>query len=174
MCIVKTDFWYKGALVPVGYAIIAECVKRGMQLRAHWVWERARHYSPYAPSLTNIFVFADQFSRPRFAGLISQKARQRPLGAAGSFAPEPYGFLIDLLTQPGDTLIDPFAGTGTVLEAAANRGRFSVGIELSRAQLRKALQRLRCIPGFASGVVSTGAIRHQKETGHVRQSCGTA
>jgi DNA modification methylase len=145
MCILKTDFWHNGELIPVGHAIADECVRRGMHLRAHWVWERVKYYSPYGPSLTNIFVFADTFSRPHFGGVISDKTWK---SAPGSFAPEICGFLIDLLTRPGDTVIDPFAGIGTALEAAAHRGRFSVGIELSGVQVRKAYKRLKHIPGF--------------------------
>lgn len=33
-------------------------------------------------------------------------------------------------TQPGQTVLDPFAGTGTTLEAAIRNGRHAVGIEL--------------------------------------------
>src|SRR5579864_8983421 len=66
ICIVKTDLWYKGSLVPIGYEIVSACVKKGLTLRAHWIWQRLPAYSPYSPSFANIFVFGDAFSRPYF------------------------------------------------------------------------------------------------------------
>lgn len=39
--------------------------------------------------------------------------------------------LIRAATNPGDLVVDPFAGTGTVLVAAGNLGRRSLGIEIS-------------------------------------------
>ena len=62
--------------------------------------------------------------------------------------PEIFGVIIELLTQTDDVVLDPFAGVGGVLEAAASQGRRSVGIELSAAQYRRGVQRLRQIPGF--------------------------
>lgn len=47
------------------------------------------------------------------------------------------------LTNPGDTVLDPFLGTGTTLIAAARLGRHGSGMELSRAVARRAHKRLR-------------------------------
>lgn len=38
--------------------------------------------------------------------------------------------MIDALTEPGDIVLDPFAGFGTTLEVAHERGRIAVGVEL--------------------------------------------
>ena len=38
-------------------------------------------------------------------------------------------FWIRYLTKPGDTVLDPFAGSGTTLRVAAEEGRKSIGIE---------------------------------------------
>ena len=43
-------------------------------------------------------------------------------------------FLIDVATLPGDTVLDPFAGVGTVGHAAISSGRNFIGFELSRAR----------------------------------------
>lgn len=40
--------------------------------------------------------------------------------------------LIQLFTDPGDTVIDPCAGSGTTLLAAANCGRKAVGFEIKK------------------------------------------
>lgn len=42
-------------------------------------------------------------------------------------------FFIELLTEPGDLVLDPFAGSGTTLESAERLGRRWVGIERSLA-----------------------------------------
>jgi site-specific DNA-methyltransferase (adenine-specific) len=52
--------------------------------------------------------------------------------------------LICALTNPGDLVLDPYAGSGTTLVVAARLGRHFVGIDASEAALEIAVQRLAC------------------------------
>jgi DNA modification methylase len=49
---------------------------------------------------------------------------------------------INILSQPGETVIEPFAGTGTTLRAAKDLGRKAIGIEINEAYCEIAARRL--------------------------------
>jgi site-specific DNA-methyltransferase (adenine-specific) len=51
-------------------------------------------------------------------------------------------FLVEHLSQPGDIILDCFAGIGSTLVAAQRLGRRWIGCDLSRAYCRVALRRL--------------------------------
>lgn len=51
--------------------------------------------------------------------------------------------LIETFSQPGDTVLDSFAGSGSTLAAAAQLGRRYIGIELDAAHHRTATDRLK-------------------------------
>ena len=51
-------------------------------------------------------------------------------------------WLVTLITPPGGTVLDPFAGTGTTLQAAAQKGFNSIGIEQSAEYVELISQRL--------------------------------
>jgi modification methylase len=57
-------------------------------------------------------------------------ARQdSPGGRSGAFPPELAERLIRMFSVLGDTVLDPFAGTGTTLWAATRSGRNAIGVE---------------------------------------------
>jgi site-specific DNA-methyltransferase (adenine-specific)/site-specific DNA-methyltransferase (cytosine-N4-specific) len=51
-------------------------------------------------------------------------------------------WFIKLFTQPGDVVLDPFVGSGTTALAAAQLGRYYVGIDISREYVAQARRRL--------------------------------
>ena len=63
----------------------------------------------------------------------------------GSFAPGLPGVLIDLLSDPGDTIFDPFCGVGTTAVSSLLRGRNSLSCDLS-------------LVGVMSGFATTGLL----------------
>ena len=139
LCVIKTDAWYRGQLMPIGYSIANECVRQGLPLHAHWIWERMPHYSPYSPSFANIFIFGQPpLRRICHSGIITNAQLKKPSSHWTSFTPEVFETLIEILCEPEGTVLDPFLGTGSVIEAAARSGRWAVGIEISHKQIATA------------------------------------
>jgi len=65
---------------------------------------------------------------------------------AGHPAPFPTALaerLIRMFSFAGDTVLDPFVGTGTTCLAAINTGRSSIGVDVEAKYLRIAAKRLR-------------------------------
>jgi len=147
LCFVKTDVRYKGTLLPVGFRIADALTRKGLPLRAHWVWQRHESYSPYSPSTGNIFVFGGRhpsalLSNGLFVGSVVTVRRGQPT----SFTPGLFEALLRQLSGLGDTVVDPFAGRGSLILAAACSGRWSACVEISPEQIRRAEAVLAGVP----------------------------
>jgi len=76
--------------------------------------------------------------RPGMVSKIIPSAEQHPTEKP----PELASFFIQLHSQPGDVVLDPFAGHGTTGEAAIRLGRRFVGIEIDKTFAEVATQRI--------------------------------
>lgn len=64
--------------------------------------------------------------------------------------PELIAHLLELFSNPGDLVLDPFAGVGTTLLCARAAGRYAVGIEKDEAQCAEIVRRIK--PTFGQPV----------------------
>jgi len=85
-------------------------------------------------------------------------------GASTEGHPAPYPLelaerLVRMFSFVGDTVFDPFLGTGTTSVAAARWGRHSHAIELDPSYFQHALTRLSPEPSAAAGLASVEVLR---------------
>ncbi|HEY3783559.1 MAG TPA: DNA methyltransferase [Fimbriimonadaceae bacterium] len=66
--------------------------------------------------------------------------------------------LVEAFSDPGDFVLDPFAGSGSTLIAARECGRYPTGIELSPGHHAKAQQRLSHHPAFTKSSLDKSRI----------------
>lgn len=110
---------------------------KGRFARALSVAERKRRGLPFESTMTN-----DEFvDVTRDVWRIDAESAKR-VGHPAPFPVELPRRLIDLYTYRDDIVLDPFAGSGTTLVAAARTGRIGVGYDLDPAYVDLAGQRL--------------------------------
>lgn len=97
-----------------------------------------RRFPPHDPRRT-----ASRFSRAERDRWFSQLwtdvrgvRQHRPGGRSGAFPAEIPERLVRMFSVVGDTVLDPFAGTGTTLWAASSAARDAVGVEWDPAVYR--------------------------------------
>jgi modification methylase len=76
----------------------------------------------------------------------------RQLGHEARFPEELPRRLIKMFTFHGDTVLDPFLGSGTTVKAALELGRRAVGYEINAAYLSLIKENLGWTPGFSENI----------------------
>jgi len=121
----------------------------GYEIRASLVWDKSRpnpgDFTGFAPSHERI-IHASRGHAPveprpndvlrydRVNVKVSNHPAQKPLDLLSR--------LIEVTTKPTDLVCDPFAGSGSTLEAALTMGRRAFGIEFQHEHYIGALKRL--------------------------------
>lgn len=82
---------------------------------------------------------SDTWHIPRVAGTF----KQRQKGASNQLPEQLLGRIIRACSNPGDLVIDPFAGSATTLVVAKKLGRQYLGWEISKAAAERSTKRLR-------------------------------
>jgi len=138
LCFVKTDVKYKNTLLPIGFRIAERCEEVGLPIQAHWIWHRLPHFSPYSPSVANVFILGHADPRllqgPGVFRTNDCNSRKLPT----SFTPELFQHLLQQLVPLNGSVLDPFVGIGSTILAASRCQRWAVGVEISRDQILKA------------------------------------
>lgn len=135
----------------------------GWSLRQEIVWDRrsgmALNASMFCPSDERIYWMVKPGSDHKWnqtsAGQMTVWSFPPQTGIDGHPCPYPLQLptrCIAATTDPGDLVLDPFAGSGTTLRAAMDLGRKSIGIEKHEPYLEVIAKRL------AQGVLDFGGV----------------
>lgn len=98
---------------------------------------------PWRPSWEMVYVIGQGFVGPRGHGVLQCSLPTMAPERSWHPTPKPWRLIADLLAKcPLGTVLDPFAGSGTTLVAAASLGRRAIGIELEERYCEIAANRL--------------------------------
>lgn len=90
---------------------------------------------------------------------VRKSAQEAGLGHPALFPEQLAARLIEVFSFPGESVLDPFCGTGTTLLAAHRLGRRGLGIDISAEYLALTEQRLTAA-GFSGYTLLEGSARH--------------
>lgn len=120
-----------------------------------WIWFTQSDETPYNWKL--------QYHKWVKLSFFGSKDKSRMAWGDGERA---FIYLIEIFSRPGDLVLDPFSGSGTVASACAKLGRRYVGFELDESRLLESRNRLQTvqIPLFEKFEVSQSSMfANQKE-----------
>jgi len=151
-----------------GTGFTADRFKRVHEIATHWYrgpWKDIYHDTPRTP-----YTGPDKHDRARLhkgpntghygaignyfyvddGTRLARSVQKAPSVRRGLHPTEkPVGILVPLITYacpPNGTVLDPFAGSGSTLEAARLAGRQAIGIEIDERYAERAAQRLAQVP----------------------------
>lgn len=146
--------------IGIPWRVAIEMVSRGWVLRSPVVWQRAKsipeptaHDRPWRTYET-VFIFSKSqrywFNRSGLKGeediwSISDRPKSTKGVHSAAFPDALVQRCLDVGCPPKGKVLDPFAGSGTVLRVALGRGSPSVGIELSPNYCEYAASELRAL-----------------------------
>jgi len=123
----------------------------GWKIRQEIIWDRGGsmvlNARMFAPSEERVYwlIRGKEWVWNQDAMKMSVWAFNPVVGFDGHPCPYPYQIperCILATTNPGDTVLDPFMGSGTTLESAKKLGRKSIGVEIEERYCEIAAQRL--------------------------------
>jgi DNA modification methylase len=120
--------------------------------KAVLIWEKGDHVGmgdlsmPWKPNTEEVYVLGSRFAGHRGSSVLRYNAPVTWNSAAFGRAhahQKPLDLMQDLISKTvGQTILDPFMGSGTTLVAAKNLGRKAIGIEIEEKYCEIAAKRL--------------------------------
>jgi site-specific DNA-methyltransferase (adenine-specific) len=101
-----------------------------------WRRDESRVGSGFGKNISN-WLKRDKAYPPNVLHLATECGNKGHSAAFPEALPE---WFINLFTQPGDTVLDPFLGSGTTSVVAARMGRNSIGIEIKKVYYQRAMR----------------------------------
>lgn len=139
LVVIQTDAYVAGAVLPRNVLLPQTMFAAGFRLIDVKVWSR-RAADFFQVPYSQVFVFAPPGSTHTRDGCNKRSTEyfqgvwNYPQGKGGELNSYPLQLcrlLVEAFTEPGDLIVDPFAGTARLLGIAATMGRSAVGYEVN-------------------------------------------
>jgi len=136
----KIDGLKKKDLVGLPWAVGFALEESGWTVHRDYIWHKPNRMPDGArdrPSVATEHVLllsrsASPFCQPlNRSGILTVNTTSYRGAHFATFPPSLIRPMVRACTRPGDTILDPFAGTGTTLAVAVSERRHAVGIELN-------------------------------------------
>ena len=150
-CARVTNRWFVGTLDWRHTAAFADTPPKGWKFIRFGVWVKPDGAPQFTgdrpgPGWESIcFMHRDIAGRMKWNGGGRSSAWIHKVARGDHPTQKPLGLVADwvrLFTNPGETILDPFAGSGTTLRAAKDNGRKAIGVELDEAYCEVIARRL--------------------------------
>ncbi len=148
-----------GAYVTLEHEFILIFRKGGKRSFSEEIEKQARRESAYFWEERNLWfsdVWMDLRGAPQSMNLNQSRAR------SGAFPLDLPFRLINMFSVIGDTVLDPFLGTGTTVLAAMCCGRDSLGFEIDPVFQHTILKKMATVPETANAIIRQRLIAHRE------------